>query len=37
MSNELEILVKESNLEPTKAKFLLDKFMNYFEIAAKNA
>jgi hypothetical protein len=35
MGNELEILVKESNLEPTKAKFLLDKFQDYFEIAGE--
>lgn len=35
MENQLSILVKESGLEETKAKFLLDQFTNYFEIASE--
>lgn len=31
--NQLAIIVKESKLEPTKAKFILEKFQNYFEMA----
>lgn len=33
MSNELQVIIKESNLDQTKAKFILDNFSNYFEIA----
>ena len=33
MENQLQIIVKESGLEQTKAKVLLDNFTNYFEIA----
>ena len=33
--NELQRLVDESGLETTKAKFLLDKFSNYFDIASE--
>lgn len=33
--NQLEVIVKESQLEPSKAKFILDNFKNYFEIAAE--
>jgi hypothetical protein len=32
--NQLAVIVKESNLEPTKAKFILEKFQDYFEIAS---
>jgi hypothetical protein len=32
--NQLAVIVKESNLEPTKAKFILEKFTDYFEIAS---
>lgn len=35
MENQLEVIVKESQLEATKAKFILDKFQDYFEIAAE--
>ena len=35
MSNQLEVIVKESGLEPTKAQIILDKFQNYFGIAAE--
>jgi hypothetical protein len=35
MSNELQVLVDESGLETTKAKLLLDKFSDYFEIASE--
>ncbi len=31
--NQLAILVKESNLQPTKAKFILERFQHYFEMA----
>jgi hypothetical protein len=31
--NQLAVIVKESNLEPTKAKFILDKFTEYFDMA----
>lgn len=33
MSNQLEVIVKESGLEQSKAKFILENFKNYFEIA----
>lgn len=33
--NELQIIVKESGLEKTKAKFLLDNFTSYFELASE--
>jgi hypothetical protein len=33
--NQLQVIVKESGLEPTKAKFILEKFQDYFEIAAE--
>ena len=35
MENQLEVIVKESQLEPTKAQFILDNFKDYFEIAAE--
>jgi len=31
--NQLAIIVKESNLEPTKAKYILEKFTEYFDMA----
>ena len=34
MENQLSIIVRESGLEKTKAKVLLDNFSNYFEITA---
>ena len=34
MENKLEIIVKESNLEKSKADFILEKFQDYFRIAA---
>ncbi len=33
MENQLQNIVKEANLEQSKAKFILDKFQNYFEMA----
>jgi len=33
--NQLTVIVKKSNLEPTKAKFILDKFQDYFETASE--
>lgn len=33
MENQLQIIVKESGLEQTKAKYLLDNFTEYFKIA----
>jgi len=33
--NQLQVIVKESGLEPTKAKVILEKFQNYFEIASE--
>ncbi len=33
MEKQLQVIVKESGLEKTKAKFLLDNFKNYFDIA----
>lgn len=35
MVNELQTIVQESGLESTKAQFILEKFQNYFEIAAQ--
>lgn len=35
MENQLQIIVRDSGLEPTKAKFILDNFQNYFELAAE--
>ena len=35
MGNELQVIVEKSGLEPTKAKTILEKFQNYFEIAAE--
>jgi len=34
MANQLEVIVKESGLETTKAQFILSKFQGYFEIAS---
>jgi len=33
MENQLQVIVKESGLEQSKAKYILDNFQNYFEIA----
>lgn len=33
MENQLQVIVKESGLEPTKAKFILEQFQNYFILA----
>jgi len=33
VENQLQVIVKDSGLEPTKAKFILDNFQNYFEVA----
>ena len=33
--NKLQLIVKESGLEPAKATIMLEKFQNYFEIAAE--
>jgi len=35
MENQLEVIVKESGLEKSKAQVVLDKFSNYFQIAAE--
>ena len=35
MENQLQIIVKESGLETSKAKYILDNFQDYFEIAAE--
>lgn len=35
MENQLQVIVKQSNLEPTKAKYILEKFQDYFEIASE--
>jgi len=32
--NKLQVIVRESGLETTKAQFILEKFQNYFEIAS---
>lgn len=34
MENKLQIIIKESGLEKTKAQILLDNFSNYFDLAA---
>ena len=33
MDNQLQVIVKESGLEQSKASFILERFQNYFEIA----
>jgi len=33
--NQLQVIVKESGLEPTKGKLMLEKFQDYFEIASE--
>ena len=33
--NQLAVIVRESQLEPTKADFILEKFTDYFEIASE--
>ena len=33
--NQLAVIVKECQLEPAKAKYILEKFQDYFEIAAE--
>jgi hypothetical protein len=33
--NQLQIIVRESGLEQSKAQYILEKFQNYFEIAAQ--
>ena len=33
MENQLQVIVKESGLEQSKAKYILEKFQHYFEIA----
>src|SRR3990167_11427401 len=33
MENQLQVIVKESGLEPTKAKYILEQFSNYFDLA----
>src|SRR3990167_10573117 len=33
--NQLQVIVRESELEPAKAKVLLENFQNYFEIASE--
>lgn len=35
MENQLEIIVKESGLEQTKASFILTQFQDYFKVAAE--
>lgn len=35
MENNLAVIIKDSGLEESKAKFLLSNFQNYFEIAAE--
>lgn len=35
MDNQLQVIVKESGLEQTKAQLILEKFQDYFEIAAE--
>lgn len=35
MENQLQIIVSESGLEPTKAKYILEKFQDYFQIASE--
>jgi len=33
MENQLQIIIKESGLEPTKAKYILEQFVDYFNLA----
>ena len=35
MENQLAVIIKESGLESSKAKYILENFQNYFEIAAE--
>src|SRR3990167_280317 len=35
MENQLQVIVKESGLDTTKAKYILENFQNYFEIASE--
>ena len=35
MENQLELIVQESGLEKTKAEYILEKFQDYFKIAAE--
>ena len=35
VENQLQVIVKESGLEATKAKIILEKFQDYFEIASE--
>ena len=35
MNNQLAVMVKEAGLAPTKAKYILEKFQDYFEIASE--
>ena len=35
MENQLQIIVQQSGLEPTKAQYILDNFQSYFSIAAE--
>ena len=37
MENQLQVIVKESGLEQSKAKYILDNFQNYFEVADEKA
>jgi colicin import membrane protein len=33
--NQLQVIVKESGLEPTKARYILEQFQDYFQIASE--
>ena len=35
MENQLQIIVKESGLDQTKADYILNQFQNYFELASE--
>lgn len=35
MENQLQVIIKDSGLDSTKAKYILDNFQNYFEVAAE--
>lgn len=35
MENQLQVIVKESGLEATKAKYILEQFQGYFELASE--
>lgn len=35
MQNQLEVIIRDSALDTTKAKYILDNFQNYFEIASE--